>query len=185
MYQQARQDESNTTFLSQILSTIAAIVARFFFLNNYRAYMYMFVCTGDDYSCILQSVKNSSTTKLRSCGRNFAPPELNFVSWKRNFVLMTRNFVRPARNFATKFRLMPRNFVSTHHIACEISPTLEQQKNRNFAAFSSETKLRNLIAEIRVVSLISANCVCISFAQYCRICLQCLGLSPFSTYSEN
>ena len=42
---------------------------------------------------------------------------------------------------------------------------------RNFAAFSSETKVRNLIAEIRVISLISANFVCISFAQYCTVAL--------------
>ena len=38
---------------------------------------------------------------------------------------------------------------------------------RNFAAFSSEAKVRYLIAEIRVISLISANFVCISFAQHC------------------
>ena len=32
----------------------------------------------------------------------------------------------------------------------------------------SETKVRILIAEIRVISLISANFACISFAQYCQ-----------------
>ena len=51
--------------------------------------------------------------------RNFAPPERNFVSSKRYFVSAKRNFVRPARNFPTKFRLMPRNFFSIHHIVCE------------------------------------------------------------------
>ena len=35
---------------------------------------------------------------------------------------------------------LPRNFVSIHHLACEISSTLEQKKHRNFAAFSSETE---------------------------------------------
>ena len=59
------------------------------------------------------------------------------------------------------------NFVSIHRIACQISPTLEQQKHRNFAAFTPETKVRNLIPEIRVISPISANFGCISFAQYC------------------
>ena len=101
-----------------------------------------------------------------SSKRYFVSPTRDFASSKRNFVLMTRNFVQRARNFATKFRLMPRNFVSINHLACEISPTLEQQKHRNFAAFSSEAKVRNLIVEIRVISLISANFVCISFAQY-------------------
>ena len=69
----------------------------------------------------------------------------------------------------TKFRFMPRNFVSINHLACEISPTSEQWKHRNFAAFSSEAKVRNLIAGIRVISLILANFVCISFAQYCTL----------------
>ena len=49
-----------------------------------------------------------------------------------------------------------------------LSPNREPvHRLRNFAAFSSEAKFRNLIAEIRVISLISANFVCISFAQYC------------------
>ena len=60
---------------------------------------------------------------------------------RRNFVSWKRNFVSSKRYF--------------------VSP------KRNFAAFSSEAKVRNLIAEIRVNSLISANFVCISFAQYC------------------
>ena len=70
------------------------------------------------------------------------------------------------RNFATKFRLMPGNFVSINHLACEISPTLEQQKHLNFAAFSSDAKVCNLIAEIRVISLISAN-----FVGVCMLCM--------------
>ena len=73
------------------------------------------------------------------------------------------------RSNDTKFRLMRRNFVSINHLACEISPTLEQQKQRNFTAFSSDAKVRNLIAEIRVISLISVNFACISFAQYCTL----------------
>ena len=77
------------------------------------------------------------------------------------------------RPTATKFRneISPHaaKFVSINHLVREILPTLEQQKHRNFAAFSSEAKVRNLIAEIRVISLISANFVCISFAQYCRL----------------
>ena len=42
----------------------------------------------------------------------FVSPKRSLASSKRNFVLMTRNFVHRARNFATKFRLMPRIFVS-------------------------------------------------------------------------
>ena len=41
-------------------------------------------------------------------------------------------------------------------------------RSTEISPLSSEAKVRNLIAEIRVVSLISANFVCISFAQYCK-----------------
>ena len=38
-----------------------------------------------------------------------------------------------------------------------------------FRLISSEAKVRNLIAEIRIISRISTNFVCISFAQYCMV----------------
>ena len=112
--------------------------------------------------------------------QNLVTPPVRIVLCKRNaneircFSLFVLGKIR--RNFATKrnfssskrnFVLMTRNFVLINDLACEISPTLEQQKHRNFATFSSEAKVRNLIAEIRVTSLISANFVCNSFAQYC------------------
>ena len=56
---------------------------------------------------------------------------------------MTRNFVRPARNFAAKFRLMPRNFVSIHCIACEIFAeirTIEAPKFRCIFAWNESSK---------------------------------------------
>ena len=40
---------------------------------------------------------------------------------------------------------------------------------RNFAEFSSETKVRNLFVEIREFRRISTKFVLISFAQYCSI----------------
>ena len=79
----------------------------------------------------------------------------------RNLVtLMTRNFVKLSRNFATKFRFMPRTFVSVHHLVSEISQGLQQKMLRNFAEISSETKVRNLFVEIREIRSHF-------FAQYC------------------
>ena len=145
------------------------------FCNNDHAYMYLYFCMRwwlQLFCSQLQILERRNFVSWKrnfvSSKRYFVSPKRNFASSKRNFVLMTRNFVQRARNFATKFRLIPRNFVSINHLACEISPTLEQQKHRNFAAFLSEAKVRNLMAEIRVISLISANFVCISFSQYCN-----------------
>ena len=39
---------------------------------------------------------------------------------------------------------MLRTFLSVHHLASEISQGLAQQMRRNFAEFSSETKVRSL-----------------------------------------
>ena len=151
--------ESKSTVLPQNLSTIVAIVAMFLF-----AIMISLTCTctfawGDDYSYSVVSYKFlKDEISFRESKISSRPNDISFrgneipLRSKRNFVLMTRHFV------------------SINHLACEILPALEQQKHRNFAAFSSEAKVRNLIAEIRVISLISANFVCISFAQYCSSC---------------
>ena len=59
------------------------------------------------------------------------------------------------------FVLTGRGRITDSFPQCPLSPGL-------LGICSSETKVRNLIAEIRVISQISANFVCISFAQYCR-----------------
>ena len=97
------------------------------FCYNDHAYMYLYFC--------MRWWLQLFCSQLQILERR------NFVSWKRNFVSSKRHFVSSKRNFV----LMTRNFVSINHLACEISPTLEQQKHRNFAAFSSEAKVRNLI----------------------------------------
>ena len=51
--------------------------------------------------------------------------------------------------------------------------TIEAPK---FRRILSKTKVRILIAEIRVISLISANFACISFAQYCQELVNRIGI---------
>ena len=103
------------------------------FFNNDYAYMYLYFCMRwwlQLFCSQLQILERRNFVSWKrnfvSSKRYFVSPKRNFASSKRNFVLMTRNFVQRARSFATKFRLMQRNFVSINHLACEISPTLEQ-----------------------------------------------------------
>ena len=103
------------------------------FFNNDHPYMYLYFCMWWWLQLFCSQLKILERRNFVSCKRNFVSskryfvsPKRNFALSKRNFVLMTRNFLQRARNFATKFRLMPRNFVAINHLACEISPTLEQ-----------------------------------------------------------
>ena len=103
------------------------------FCNNDHAYMYMYFCMRWWLQLFCGQLQILERRNLVSWKRNFVSskryfvsPKRNFASSKRNFVLMTRNFVQWERNFATKFRLVPRNFASINHLACKISPTLEQ-----------------------------------------------------------
>ena len=58
-------------------------------------------------------------------------------------ILTEKKFDRSNRNFVLMTRISHRNFVSSlekwvttiYHLACEISPTLEQLMHQNFAAF--------------------------------------------------
>ena len=111
------------------------------------------VLTGGDATCREMKNEKQNSNPFFNVMRNFA-------SSKQNFVFMMQNFIQLARNF-----IMPRNFVLIHHLACEISPTLEQCTEIS-PAFLSETKLLNVIVKIRQNSLISANFAFISFAQY-------------------
>ena len=70
---------------------------------------------------------------LVSTKRNFFYSKRNSASSKWNLFCMRRIFVPQARNFATKFPLMPRNFVLVHHdLACEISPTFRTINTSQF-----------------------------------------------------
>ena len=92
------------------------------FFNNDHAYMYLYFCMRwwlQLFCSQLQILERRNFVSWKrnfvSSKRYFVSPKRNFASSKRNFVLMTRNFVQRARNF-----------VSINHLACEISPTLEQ-----------------------------------------------------------
>ena len=120
--------ESKSTVLPQNLSTIVAIVAMFLF-----AIMITLTCTctfawGDDYSYSVVSYKFLKDEISFRGSEILSRP--NDISFRRNEISLrrseTRNFVQRTRNYATKFRLMPRNFVSINHLACEILPTLGQ-----------------------------------------------------------
>ena len=103
------------------------------FFKNDHDYMYLYFCMRWWLQLFCSQLQILERRNFVSWKRNFVSskrylvsPKRNFASSKRNFVLMARNFVQRARNFASKFCLMPRNFVSINHPACEISPTWEQ-----------------------------------------------------------
>ena len=107
---------------SKPLHNCIAIVCDVSFCNNDHAYMYLYFCMRwwlQLFCSQLQILERRNFVSWKrnfvSSKRYFVSPKRNFASSKRNFVLMTRNFVQRARNF-----------VSINHLACEISPTLEQ-----------------------------------------------------------
>lgn len=66
-----------------------------------------------------------------------------FVKFPKVSILTEKKFERSNRNFVLMTRILDRNFVSSlekwvatiYHLACEISPTLEQLMHQNFTAF--------------------------------------------------
>ena len=91
-------------------------------------------------------------------------------SYGQNPCFVGNRFVEAKlRSNDTKFRPTGTKFpneVSSHAAKIRFDSSY---RLRNFATFSSERKVRNLIAEIRVISLISANFVCISFALHSTV----------------
>ena len=128
---------------------------------------------GDDYSYPVVSYKflkdeisfrgSEISSRRNDISHRFAATKFRFVEAK------LRSNDTKFRLTGTKFRLMPLNFVSINLLALRNFAdirTIEAPKFRRFFVWSESSQFA-LIAEIRVISLISANFVCISFAQYC------------------
>ena len=82
------------------------------------------------------------------CSRNFSKFRL---SETRNFTLLLRNFVSKRNSVSSKLKFLSFrhqiSFRRIYHLPCQISTSLKQY----FAAFPSETKVRNLLISLSLL----------------------------------